>query len=267
MGLLLAPSRPATMKIQFAFVLSTLVVVSSLGCGGHASSGTESSGAGGAASSSSSGSIGGSSIGGSSTRPITTTSCEPTGVDAGQPPEVDANVPLNHRPSACCSSQRGAGPGSQPYSQDTAARDLDGAVACLSDSECDSGTNGRCFPFEGLVGPGGCSYDECSSDSDCPAGTACVCRSSLSDSAANVCAPAGNCAVDSDCGPAGYCSPSRANCSYPSPYFCHTALDTCVNDADCASLDAGAPSFASAVCSYDEQARHWACSQLVCYPP
>jgi hypothetical protein len=229
-----------TMKIQCALAVATLGVVSALGCGGRAS-GRPESGA--------------------------SASCEPTLVDAGEPLTADARVVLNHRPSACCTSQRGPGGADQPYPPGVAAFSADGGVACSSDSQCASGTNGRCFPFEGLVGPGGCSYDDCSSDSDCPSGTPCLCRASASDNAANICAPGGNCAVDSDCGPGGFCSPSRQNCAGPTPYFCHTASDACVNDADCPPSAADNPAVTRDVCAYDPQASHWACKQLVCYPP
>ena len=153
-------------------------------------------------------------------------------------------VPLQHRStSASCPSQRGPG----PSCTDTACS------SCFSDSRCTVGANGRCFPWEGMVSLGGCSYDECFSDSNCGARTPCLCRSSSTDNSANVCDVGGNCAVDSDCGPGGYCSPSMEtcyssnpeavvegrNCDGPNPHYCHTASVLCINDADCASLDAG----------------------------
>jgi hypothetical protein len=195
------------------------------------------------------------------------TLCESTVAEAGSSSTVNARVPLKHRASPCCPSQRGPGPGTQPYPRGIAAMGADGSIACSSDSQCRSGTNGRCFPFEGLVGPGGCSYDECSTDSDCPSGMPCVCRSALSDNGANVCASGGNCAVDSNCGPGGYCSPSVDTCFGQSPYFCHTAFDTCIDDADCPPVNGDVANVTTAVCAYDPQAGHWACTQLVCYPP
>jgi hypothetical protein len=240
------------MKIHFAFALSALAVVSSFGCGRHVSGGTGGLGA------------GGGSMGDGAPGPISSASCESTVAEAGSPPAATAGVPLNHRASPCCSSQRAPGPETQPYGPGVAATGSD-SVACSLDSQCLSGTNGRCFPFEGIVGPGGCSYDECSTDSDCPSGTPCICRTSPTDNSANVCAPRGNCTVDSDCGPDRYCSPSNDACYGSSQYFCHTALDTCSNDADCPSVDGGYPNFAA--CAYDQQARHWACIQLVCYLP
>jgi hypothetical protein len=248
------------MKIQFALVMSTLALVSGLGCGGQANGGTGSVGAGSGGAGTNSGSTSSGSAGSAPTA-----SCEPTAADTGSVQTASASVPLNHRASPCCSSRRGPGPGPEPYPPGMAATDP--SVACTLDSQCTKGSNGRCFPFEGQVGPGGCSYDECSTDSDCPANTPCVCRSGPTDNAANVCAPGGNCAVDSDCGAGGYCSPSVADCYAQNPYFCHTALDTCVNDADCPPVDGSVPNFASAVCAYDSQAQHWACKGLVCYPP
>lgn len=193
-------------------------------------------------------------------------------------------VPLNHRSaSASCPSQRGPGPScatticaSQPYPSGVAT------PSCASDSQCTGGKNGRCFPFEGLVGPGGCSYDECFSDSDCGARTPCLCRSSATDNSANACDVGGNCAVDSDCGPGGYCSPSMGSCpsaapevevqdnyAGPSPYYCHTASDQCVNDSDCASPDAGTASSlgTSTLCAYNTQDKRWECTQITCLPP
>ena len=175
---------------------------------------------------------------------------------------ADAAVPLKHRATAdSCPTERGPGPPTQPYPQGQAA-------GCASDSDCTAGENGRCFPFEGLVGPGGCSYDECFTDSACGVKTPCVCRASATDNTANVCDPGGNCAVDSDCGPGSYCSPSASSCWNLAPYFCHTASDTCIDDTDCPPGDpggAGCPIVSS--CAYDPQLQHWACTQFICCPP
>jgi hypothetical protein len=181
-------------------------------------------------------------------------------VDAAK---ADAGVPVDHRTTAAsCPTERGPGPPTQPYPQGQ-------ANGCVSDSDCTAGTNGRCFPSEGLVGPGGCSYDECFTDSDCGPATPCVCRASATDDTANVCDHGGSCAVDSDCGPGGYCSPSVSGCgNSPAPYFCHTPYDTCIDDADCPTFDADAsscPTFSS--CAYDPQAKFWACIQLTCCLP
>jgi hypothetical protein len=246
----LLQSKRITMKTHFALSMSALLAVSSFRCGGRASSADDT----------------GSSLGGGSAGNNSTVSCNSPVSDGGASSLADGQAPLEHRASPCCSSQRGPGTSGQPYSDGFAA-EIDGHVACRSDSDCNAGPNGRCFPFEGLVGPGGCSYDECATDSDCASGRPCVCRNAPSANDANVCAPLGNCAVDSDCGPGGYCSPSAASCDFPNPYFCHTALDRCTNDADCSLMNAVDPVAARAVCAYDPQALHWACTQLVCYPP
>ncbi len=188
--------------------------------------------------------------------------------DAGNASDVgkvdsakDADIPIHHRPTAAsCPTERGPGPPTQPYPQGQ-------ANGCTSDSDCTAGQNGRCFPFEGLVGPGGCSYDQCFTDSTCGTETPCICRPSATDHTANVCDPGGKCAVDSDCGPGGYCSPSASSCGMAA-YFCHTPSDACINDSDCPSVDAGAlscPTFSP--CAYDPQLQHWACTQLTCCPP
>jgi len=179
----------------------------------------------------------------------------------------DAKVPLQHRSTpASCPSQRGPGP--------SCAGTM--CSSCSSDSQCTAGVNGRCFPWEGLVGPGGCSYDECLTDSDCGARTPCLCRSSSTDNSANVCDVGGNCAVDSDCGPGGYCSPSAQVapnqptnvCWGSTPYYCHTASDLCINESDCAPPDAGPPTpFPTYTCAYNPQDNRWECTQAFCGLP
>lgn len=198
-----------------------------------------------------------------------------SGSCAGRP------TPINHRPSAGqCPSQRGPGPSGQPYPylSACAATGCSGpfGTTCASDSDCTAGANGRCFPDEGLVGPGGCSYDECFTDSDCGAKTPCLCRSSSMDNSANTCSIAGNCAVDSDCGPCGYCSPSPqvepnqpTNVCWGSfPYYCHTAADLCINDTDCAQPDGGPPEpRPTHPCAYNPQNNRWECTNAICALP
>ncbi|HEY1695248.1 MAG TPA: hypothetical protein VGG39_23935 [Polyangiaceae bacterium] len=197
--------------------------------------------------------------GGTSTVTDGGASCEPAFLEAGTGVAGDAEVPLVHRAvPSCCPTARGPAPPTQPYGPGVAS-------TCSSDSECTSGAEGRCFPAEGLVGPGGCSYDECLTDSDC-SGAPCVCRTSASDDSANVCAPGGNCALDSDCGPGGFCSPSQL-CYGALAYYCHTASDACINDADCPPVDAGGGCDVPQNCVYDPQAQHWACSHQACCPP
>jgi hypothetical protein len=195
-------------------------------------------------------------------------SCQPAFLEAGTGLAGDAEVPIYHRAMpSCCPSERGPAPGTQPYGSGM-------GDSCSSDSQCTSGADGRCFPNGGLVGgPGGCSYDQCLTDSDCPSGAPCVCRTSASDNSANVCDPGGNCVLDSDCGSGGYCSPSGGACADfgfagGQGYYCHTASDTCINDADCSVvLDAGGGCPVLQSCAYDTQAQHWACIAEHCCPP
>jgi hypothetical protein len=192
-----------------------------------------------------------------------TLSCPAAFVTAGPGSANGVEIPVYHRPApACCPAQRGPAPSGQPYGTGYA----DG---CSSDAECTAGKNGICLPFEGLLGPGGCSYDECSTDSDCPTGQPCQCRTDATDNEATYCGPAGNCLVDADCGPGGYCSPSADCGSYgEGTFYCHTAADTCVNDADCSLTDAGTDGCEQiAACQYDPTAQHWACHQQACCPP
>jgi hypothetical protein len=172
--------------------------------------------------------------------------------------DASTRVPAKHRATPqACPTDRGAGPAPQPYPQNQ-------SNGCTSDADCTAGVNGRCFPNEGLVGPGGCSYDACS-NAMCGATTPCTCRASATDNTANVCDTGGNCAVDSDCGPGGYCSPSASGCGM-APYFCHTPSDGCIDDSDCPAPDpASCASFST--CAFDPQQQHWACTQFVCCPP
>jgi hypothetical protein len=175
--------------------------------------------------------------------------------DAGS--STNDRIPLNHRASGeTCPSARGAG--------SISACDYDAGppAACLHDTDCTAGTNGRCMvpEFVPLACATGCSYDECASDSDCPSGVPCDCRASASDNSANVCVTDSTCRVDSDCGSGGYCSPSAGFGSFhcQTAYFCHNAKDTCVDDTDCGS---------SQKCEFDPTAGHWSCGGPTCEPP
>ncbi len=115
-------------------------------------------------------------------------------------------------------------------------------AGCRTDADCTAGMNGRCLTGSVcsggpcMVTPPTCSYDTCSSDGDCAAGAACVCRSDVGP-ATNDCSQVGNCRVDADCGANGYCSPqpSTRSCAdgVAPQFFCHTASDECVDDSDC----------------------------------
>lgn len=218
----------------------------------------------------------------------------PGAASCGPGPTVAPRAPSSHRASgSVCPSARG--PVSPDASLCTAPADS-GLCTCATDSDCTGGPNGRCTrniptpgaPASADYGEGtSCSYDECFRDSQCDdGGAACTCRASGILTEANVCLPAGNCAVDSDCGPGGYCSPSALEgcscwgpcasddgggcsestgggppvaipcvCSIPcSGYFCHTRCDQCVEDSDCQTGH----------CSYDTTSGRWECLQPAC---
>jgi len=128
------------------------------------------------------------------------------------------------------------------------------------DSQCTTGTNGRCIESTGGALFCSCTYDTCSVDTDCMSGQLCVCHgSAFTNGAGNTCMT-GNCRVDSDCGTNGYCSPSHGTvgCGGISGYYCHTKSDTCVNDADCTGqgLD---------VCAWSTTDDRWECQrELLC---
>jgi hypothetical protein len=146
------------------------------------------------------------------------TGSSPDSSEAAQP-DV-ARTPLVHRATATpCSRDRPVGTCYPPHG------------GCQSDAECTEGRNGRCM--NGGIGENYCSYDACVSDGDCAAGTACVCREGRWDT--NTICGASSCRVDADCEGGFTCSPSRGQCGFVGNvgYFCHTAEDTCVDDADC----------------------------------
>jgi hypothetical protein len=170
---------------------------------------------------------------------------------------TSGGAPVDHRAAGvACPQQRG--PGMLPASCDY---DSGPAPGCLHDSDCTQGNNGRCShpDLTPAICVTACSYDECFSDTDCPAKTPCACRQSATDSTANTCVGGSQCRIDSDCGPGGYCSPSAGFGAFQCgiAYFCHTAADTCLNDTDCGA----------AKCQYDRVAGHWHCGGATCAPP
>lgn len=152
--------------------------------------------------------------------------CEEAPVGPTRPVPVDCN--------AC----RPAGPG------------MIGGGLCAEDADCTEGDNGRC----GYSRIGGqCSYDECFSDNDCRPDQLCACDGGFG--GGNACIEAG-CHTDGDCGGRG-CAPSLGDCGHyfpPVGYYCHTAMDTCTVDADCA------PGY----CAYMPALGFWACSMAEC---
>jgi hypothetical protein len=178
------------------------------------------------------------------------------GLEADAPTSRFPQVPALHRVSAtACTQPRPPGnvaPCGIYFKAD--------AGNCANDQDCTAGLNGRCncdWPPSG----GQCSYDACTSDSDCPGREVCDCRESpahVTWGTQTVCL-AGNCRTDSDCGPGGYCSPSPLpGCGAGSwyGYFCHTPGDQCVDDADCNQ--------GNAYCAYDMSSSRWVCSTGMC---
>jgi len=189
-------------------------------------------------------------------------------------------IPAKHRAaSSACPAQRAPNSVSVDGCQNDSTVNNGEYVSCTQDSDCTTGTNGRCLEDGPLACMTYCSYDTCFSDSDCPSNQPCECRSSASDSMANMCETGGNCRIDADCGQSGYCSPSQVNnfcycpssalcpsVTYCSPgpcvcgdscghgYFCHTPADTCVDDSDCDGT----------TCNYDTLNNRWSCAE--CWP-
>jgi len=165
------------------------------------------------------------------------------------PPGLDP--PTNHRPSAvACPTTR---PPGMPI---TTSFDDAGVPGCTSDSDCTSGVNGRCGSAGGNALENVCTYDECSTDSQCMMDAVCQCgETEGATRTANTCEP-GNCRVDADCGKGGYCSPSQTvtGCGQTGlDYYCHTSSDECTNDSDC--KDGGEVS----TCGWQPTLGHWAC--------
>lgn len=136
---------------------------------------------------------------------------------------------------------------------------------CKLDSECTAGINGRCQTvYASGSATCACVYDDCVTDADCAAGTACYCMPTTGGAgfmgAATECLTS-NCRTDADCA-SGFCSPSI----YPGgpggcggKVFgndCHTSSDECGNDSDCV-LDNGGS--LGAACVYAPELGHWAC--------
>jgi len=165
-------------------------------------------------------------------------------------------VPVNHRPTAiACPTARGMGVTT------IGGPDASFPGICRQDSDCTMGKDGRCLPRGFGADVNECSYDQCYADSDCSGSVACVCRSSPTDTAPNLCGTGSDCRVDSDCGPCGFCSPSQSKsnfCGQPdTTYFCHTSGDGCLDDKDCKGSS----------CNYDPTTSHWSCGYQCAPPP
>jgi hypothetical protein len=184
---------------------------------------------------------------------------------------ASGRVPQKHRaaavvcaaPASCVTATSTAEAGGAPVPRGAAVPTL----PCTLDTDCTAGTKGQCVAQTGAT-TCQCVYDSCSSDADCAQmGGPCVCASSgqgqgivaPAGGAGNVCR-GGNCRLDADCGAGGYCSPSLGTCGNyggVTGYYCHTAADKCVDDADCAAQGGGD-------CRYDSAMGHWDCETSEC---
>ncbi len=131
---------------------------------------------------------------------------------------------------------------------------------CPGHADCTAGINGRCDNTG--RGRWGCTYDECTTDSDCGAGV-CSCEGAFQ-SDANRCLTTNGCRVDADCGGGtGFCSPTLGFCGRFDKavgYFCHTPQDECIDDEDCGGSANTRPGY----CAYDKTAARWKCSSNWC---
>jgi len=128
-----------------------------------------------------------------------------------------------------------------------------GDAGCEGDNSCTAGTNGRCIGPPGGPAICGCTYDQCLHDTDCAASKTCACHDSPYLWGDNACTQ-GDCRIDANCGVAGFCSPSLspASCYLLSGFYCHTALDQCTDDTDCATQSGQG-------CMYSPAHARWEC--------
>jgi hypothetical protein len=129
-------------------------------------------------------------------------------------------------------------------------------VSCATLADCQDA--GPAAYFQACRG-GKCAIDPCLTDSECPSGDVCVCATEIGGGNAihtNACVPA-QCRVNADCGRSvGLCSPTRGYCGGVLGYYCHSAADSCITDADC--CDASNPS-----CQYQPALGHFACQAAI----
>ena len=135
-----------------------------------------------------------------------------------------------------------------------------GAVSCLKDSDClgDAGYTLDRYCLKHV-----CSPDQCLTDGDCAAGSACGCASQFGGNAihTNLCVPTG-CNVDADC-PSGLCSPANGGyCGGFTSYHCRSAADTCASQSDCPATKTDAGFSFPNSCSYVPSVGHWQCTPL-----
>ncbi len=165
------------------------------------------------------------------------------------PTGVTPRTPITHRATASSC----AGVYSPPEPPSDRAPYVSG---CTRHAECTERMNGKCTNGTGSMDRFYyCVYDECTTDADCDSGMMCHCTAS---SVAR-CMYEGNCRVDADCGGTAYnfCSPSMgSDCGgyhTIAGYYCHTPLDSCIEDSDCIGSD---------YCNYNEYEARWGCTPI-----
>jgi hypothetical protein len=131
-------------------------------------------------------------------------------------------------------------------------------ASCQQNEDCTEGVNGRCTGngHDGWQ----CTYDLCTTDSDCGNGKVCSCEGGFRTDN-DVCI-ATTCNVDADCGD-NFCSPSLGDCGHFDKfvtYACHTPEDECIDDEDCTAGSEALP----ATCRFQQSVGHWKCSTAEC---
>ncbi len=155
-------------------------------------------------------------------------------------------------------------PGGEPGLTDVDAGA--GNFTCRTNEECTAHPGGRCLWNSGACGEpcipqvqsSACAYDTCTTDTDCPAASACLCGAG--GMSTNQCSPIGTCRVDADCA-TGLCSPAKDPCTHAlTGFFCHSKQDECANDDDCADVTG----VAKPICVVDAGAKAWTCARNQC---
>jgi hypothetical protein len=192
------------------------------GAGGTASGGTASGGV----------ASGGSAVGGGGG--VSSLQCdEPQALDGNW--EMCGGARTLHRPT----------PGKCTFTPSNAVlRPTGNDDQCLKDSDCTAQPLGMCRTSSGISGSVNyCDYG-CELDSDCDAGSICVCADTSISSfgswgvaRAGSCQRIANCMSDQDCPGGNWCAPYDSNPGCYSPVFaCTTAQDECTKPSDCAGF-------------------------------
>lgn len=136
-------------------------------------------------------------------------------------------------------------------------------AACNSHEDCTGGSNGRCTM--GIWGTEDChcSYDECSSDSDCSDGYVCGCGEAAPfENLPNNQCISGGCLTDADCA-SGLCMAVPYYCDAPPSvdalwiegFACATDEDECRNHESCTCDDE------LAACRPESPGEPWTCGR------